>query len=94
MPGYAHALEAFDARIPELEAMLRPGDRVVITADHGCDPTLPGSDHTREHVPVLMFGPGLTSQFIGRRETFADIGQSLAQHLGINRLKRGVSFLK
>ena len=94
VPGYAHALEAFDARIPELEAMLRPGDRVVITADHGCDPTLPGSDHTREHVPVLMFGPGLTSQFIGRRETFADIGQSLAQHLGINRLKRGVSFLK
>ncbi len=92
--GYAHALETFDARLPELEAMLKPGDIVVIAADHGCDPTRSGSDHTREHIPVLGFGPGISSQFIGRRETFADIGQTLAEHLAIQPLLRGVSFLK
>lgn len=90
--GYAHALEEFDARIPELEALLRPGDCVVISADHGCDPSLPGSDHTREHIPVLLFGPGISGQFIGRRDTFADVGQSLALQLGIVRLNHGVSF--
>ena len=92
--GYAHALEAFDARMPELLAVLRPDDIVVITADHGCDPSFPGSDHTREHVPVLVFGPPLDSHFIGRRDTFADIGQSLADWLGINPLAHGVSFLE
>ena len=91
--GYAHALEAFDARLPELEAMLMPGDVVIIAADHGCDPTRPGSDHTREHIPVLAFGPGVKGRFIGRRDTFADIGQSLAAHLGIASLSRGISFL-
>lgn len=92
--GYAHALEQFDARIPELEALLKPEDCVVIAADHGCDPTFPGSDHTREHIPVLMFGPKIKSKFIGRRDTFADIGQSIAEHLKILPLLRGVSFLK
>jgi len=91
--GYAHALEQFDARMPELDAILQPEDIVIIAADHGCDPTFPGSDHTREHIPVLAFGPSLTSQFIGRRDTFADIGQSIAEHLAIPPLLRGVSFL-
>jgi len=91
--GYAHALEQFDARLPELEAILKPEDMVVIAADHGCDPTFPGSDHTREHIPVLAFGPNLGSKFIGRRDTFADIGQSLAEHLAIQPLLRGVSFI-
>lgn len=91
--GYAQALEAFDARMPELLAQLRPGDLVVISADHGCDPTRPGSDHTREHIPVLAFGPGIRSRFVGRRDTFADIGQSLAEYLGIAPLNHGVSFL-
>jgi phosphopentomutase len=91
--GYAHALEAFDARLPELEAMLQPNDMVVIAADHGCDPTFPGSDHTREHIPVLVFGPKIESLFIGRRDTFADIGQSIAEHLAIKPLLHGVSFL-
>lgn len=91
--GYARALEEFDARLPELTAFLKPDDLVVITADHGCDPTFPGSDHTREHVPVLVYGPSLKSRFIGRRDTFADIGQSIAQHLGLADLTRGVSFL-
>ena len=91
--GYARALEAFDLRLPELEAMLKPNDLVVIAADHGCDPTFPGSDHTREHIPVLVFGKTLRSQFIGRRDTFADIGQSIAEHLLIKPLSNGISFL-
>lgn len=90
--GYANALEQFDARLPELDALLQPGDMVVIAADHGCDPTLPGSDHTREHIPVLAYGPNIPSRFIGRRETFADIGQTIAEHLGIEPLLHGVSF--
>lgn len=93
VPGYAHALEQFDARLPELEAVLKPGDLVVIAADHGCDPTFPGSDHTREHVPVLMFGPQVEGRYIGRRDTFADVGQSLAEYLTIQPLQHGVSFL-
>lgn len=91
--GYAHALETFDARLPELDCVLQPNDLVVIAADHGCDPTLPGSDHTREHIPVLAYGPNCPSQFIGRRDTFADIGQSIAKHLGIAPLDCGISFL-
>lgn len=93
IPGYAHALEQFDARLPELEAVLKPGDVVIIAADHGCDPTFPGSDHTREHIPVLVFAPHLKSEFIGRRDTFADVGQSIAQYLGLASLPRGISFL-
>lgn len=91
--GYAEALEAFDARLPELDALLRPDDIVVIAADHGCDPTFPGSDHTREHIPVLVYGPGLNSRFIGRRDSFADVGQTLAEYLGVAPLEHGVSFL-
>lgn len=91
--GYAHALEQFDSRLTELQALLQDDDIVVIAADHGCDPTFPGSDHTREHIPVLVFGPKLKGKFIGRRDTFADIGQSLAQYLQINDLPFGISFL-
>ena len=90
--GYANALEVFDARLPELEALLNPDDIVVIAADHGCDPTFPGSDHTREHIPVLVFGPSVHSQFIGRRDTFADVGQSIAEYLAIDPLSHGISF--
>lgn len=91
--GYAKALEDFDARLPELEASLREGDRVFITADHGCDPTWPGSDHTRERVPVLCFGPGLSGGNLGVRHSFADIGQSIATHMGLPALEYGTSFL-
>lgn len=93
IPGYAQALNAFDARLPELEAMLQDGDRVFITADHGCDPSFPGSDHTREFVPVICFGPGIKGASIGRRDTFADIGQSIARHHGLEALDYGKSFL-
>ncbi|MFY0666391.1 MAG: phosphopentomutase [Natronospirillum sp.] len=91
--GYATALEQFDAMLPRLEAELKPGDRVFITADHGCDPTWPGTDHTREHVPVICFGPGLEGGNIGERLTFADIGQSIARHLNLAPLAYGDSFL-
>ncbi len=64
----------------------------MIAADHGCDPTFPGTDHTREHIPVLVYGPSLKGHFIGRRDSFADVGQSLAQHLGIAPLHNGISF--
>lgn len=91
--GYAHALEEFDARLPELISQLKANDLVIIAADHGCDPTFKGTDHTREHSPVLAFGPHIQPRFVGRRETFADIGQSIAQHLEIDMLDHGVAFI-
>lgn len=91
--GYAAELEAFDRRLPELEAALRPGDLVILTADHGCDPTFPGTDHTRERVPVLGFGPGVGARAIGVRPTFSDIGESVAAHLGLPPGPHGTSFL-
>lgn len=87
--GYAAALEYFDRRLPELMAEMEPGDIVFLTADHGCDPTWQGSDHTREYVPVIGFGPSLPPTDIGLRETFADIGQTIASHLGIDPLNAG-----
>lgn len=91
--GYAAALEAFDARLPEFRAQMHAGDLAIISADHGCDPTFPGSDHTREHIPVIAFGPDIKPQDIGRRQGFADIGQTVARHLGLSNLKHGISFL-
>jgi len=91
--GYAHALEQFDARLPDFEKLMQPGDIAIITADHGCDPTFKGTDHTREYIPILVFGPGIKSGFIGKRDTFADIGQSLAQYFGLELLQYGKSFL-
>lgn len=91
--GYAHALEQFDAALPQFIEKMQADDLCIITADHGCDPTWKGSDHTREHIPVLAFGPNVRPQFIGRRDSFADIGQTLAHHLGIHALDYGVRFL-
>jgi phosphopentomutase len=93
VPGYAAALEAFDRRVPEFEARLQTGDLALITADHGNDPTWKGTDHTREHVAILAFGPGIGAGPIGRRETFADIGETVAAHLGLAPGKHGRSFL-
>ncbi|MCG8530412.1 MAG: phosphopentomutase, partial [Desulfovibrionales bacterium] len=72
--GYAAGLEEFDARLPELLEKLQPGDLLVMTADHGCDPTWQGTDHTREHVPVIFAGPDVKPVDLGERETFADLG--------------------
>lgn len=91
--GYAKALEKLDSQIPEFEKLLQPDDIAILTADHGCDPTFPGSDHTREHIPILLFGPKIKPRFIGKRETFSDIGQTIAEHMGIQPLDNGVSFL-
>ena len=81
--GYGRALVAFDAWLPDLRGRLKPDDLVIVTADHGCDPTYPGSDHTREHVPILAFGPGLSAGPVGGRETFADIAATISAHLGL-----------
>ena len=91
--GYAEALEYFDRRLPELYELMNDDDVLVICADHGCDPTWPGTDHTREHIPVLVYGAGVTAESLGKRETFADIGQSLAGFFGLAPLDYGVSFL-
>ncbi len=91
--GYAKALEDFDSWLPAFEQILKPGDIAIITADHGCDPTWAGSDHTRECVPVIAFGPGIPAGAIGKRDSFADIGQTIAKHLGLPALAYGKSFL-
>ena len=91
--GYAAALEAFDARLPEVHEKLQPGDLVILTADHGCDPTWRGTDHTRERVPIIAYGPGIRSRSIGVRQTYADIGETVARHLGIAAGPHGRSFL-
>jgi phosphopentomutase len=91
--GYAACLEAFDARLPELFAVLRPGDLVILTADHGNDPTWTGTDHTRENVPVLAFGPNIEGRPAGHLRTFADVGQTLAAHLALPPLRAGASLM-
>ncbi|MEM8683444.1 MAG: phosphopentomutase [Pseudomonadota bacterium] len=93
VPGYASALEYFDDRLPELLNKLRDDDLLILTADHGCDPTREGSDHTREHIPVLAIGGGLTPGSIGKRDSFADIGQTIATYFGLEPMDYGTSFL-
>ncbi|MEO9526769.1 phosphopentomutase [Roseibium sp.] len=93
VPGYAAALEHFDTRLPEMIARMRDGDLLVLTADHGCDPTWRGTDHTRENVPVIATGPGIAGRSVGGRATFADIGESVADHLAIATGPNGTSFL-
>ena len=93
VPGYANALEQFDARIPEFVSRMREDDLLVLTADHGNDPTWVGTDHTREQVPILLFSPSLTPGSVGLRPTFADIGESVAHWLGLAPGDHGKSFL-
>jgi phosphopentomutase len=89
--GYATALEAFDRRIPELLARLTPPDLLVITADHGCDPTWRGTDHTREQVPILLASEK-EFPMIGKRNGFADIGATVAKHLELSPPSHGAPF--
>lgn len=93
VPGYAAALEYFDQRLPELLAEMKADDVLIICADHGCDPTWPGSDHTREHIPVLVYGERVPPGPLGKRESFADIGQSLASYFELSPMDYGRSFL-
>ena len=89
--GYARALEEVDSWLPELEAALAPGDLVILTADHGCDPTTPSTDHSREYVPLLVYGGRCAD--LGLRSTLADIGQTVAENFG-TRIAKGTSFLR
>ncbi|MFY1027032.1 phosphopentomutase [Actinobacillus seminis] len=91
--GYASALEYFDSRVPELLSLVTDEDMIIFTADHGCDPTWEGTDHTREHIPVLMYGADVPKGFLGKRNTFADIGQTVAEYFGLSPMDYGQSMI-
>ena len=92
--GYAAALEAFDRALPAMLGALRENDILMVTADHGCDPTTPGTDHTREYIPLVVAGPHVRSGVnLGTRDTFADIGETVYEYLTGNRWHVGSSFL-
>ncbi|ODB34707.1 phosphopentomutase [Pseudoalteromonas sp. BMB] len=90
--GYAEALAEFDAFLPEIIAKLKADDLLLVTADHGCDPTAEGTDHTREYVPVLAYTPGMNNTPLGERQSFADIGQTLAQWFDLDATQYGEGF--
>jgi phosphopentomutase len=92
--GYAANLERFDARLRQLLPKLADGDLLIVTADHGNDPTTPSTDHSREHVPLLATGPRVRRGVnLGTRKTFADLGQTVAENFGVGPMKHGTSFL-
>lgn len=93
--GYGRALEVFDAALPEIMSTLGPDDLLIISADHGNDPIHAGTDHTREYVPLLVYGPGLTGPGnLGLRETFSDVAATIADNFGAKAPKYGTSFLQ
>jgi phosphopentomutase len=91
-PGYARALEELDRALPRLLDRLRDGDALAITADHGCDPTTPSTDHSREYVPLLAWSPGCSGGALGTRGTFADLGATVGEFFGAP-VPAGKSFL-
>ncbi|MDX5323444.1 MAG: phosphopentomutase, partial [Exiguobacterium sp.] len=91
--GYAQALEEYDARLPEVFSKLREDDLLIITADHGNDPTHPGTDHTREYVPLIVHHHGATAIDLGIRGTFTDIGATVADNFDVDAPAIGKSFL-
>jgi len=92
--GYGQALEAFDVKLPEILAALRPNDLLILTADHGCDPTTASTDHSREYVPILAYGTKIKPANLGTRATFADIAATIYDGLGYGKWNVGDSFLK
>lgn len=91
--GYARALEEFDERLPEIMAAMGPNDVLFITADHGCDPTMPSTDHSREKVPLLVYGIRLKeNNHLGERKSFADLGQTVLRLFGLDQMRNGESF--
>ena len=88
--GYANAIEEFDKRLPEILKLTGDNDLLLITADHGCDPTWKGTDHTREHVPALFYSKKVSSKNLGFLTTFADMGATISHHLKTPALKKGV----
>jgi phosphopentomutase len=92
--GYAENLERFDGRLRHLLPRFRDDDLLIVTADHGNDPTTPSTDHSREHVPLLATGPRVKSDVaLGTRKTFADLGQTVAENFGVVPMAHGTSFL-
>ena len=89
--GYTAAMEEFDSFLGKLLTLLRDEDLLVISADHGCDPTFPGTDHTREYVPLLLYSPGIIPSFLGISETFADMGATICELLGCPPVSSGKS---
>ena len=89
--GYADALEYFDKRLADVFSAMREDDVLYITADHGCDPTWPGTDHTREYVPLLMFGQKVAPLDLGQRSSFADLGQTIAAQFNLSEMDYGES---
>lgn len=92
--GYGKGLEDFDARLPEIMAAMKDDDILIINSDHGCDPTTPGTDHTREYIPVLVYGRNVKPASLHIRKSFADIGQTIAEYLGAEPIVIGDSFLQ
>jgi phosphopentomutase len=93
--GYARSLEQFDAGLENILAALGEDDLLMISADHGCDPTAPGSDHTREYVPILLYNKKMEGKNLGIRESFADIGKTTLAWLGLeNKEQRGRNMLE
>ena len=91
--GFAECLEAFDSYIPEILGRLGDDGMLLLTADHGCDPTYPGTDHTREQVPLMVYGLGLNEGVdLGTRETFADLGKTVLDAFDIENDLDGTSF--
>ena len=93
--GYKQALEEFDNRLPEILSAMKDNDMLIITADHGCDPTTPSTDHSREHVPVIIYGKGIREDInLGTRKTFADIACTIAEVFNAENKFPGQSFLR
>ena len=93
--GYAEAVMYFDSKIPEIRSVMKEDDILFITADHGCDPTTPSTDHSREYVPLLVCGAKVKEGVnLGVRKTFADIGATIAEYLGLDERFGAESFLK
>lgn len=92
--GYAKALEYFDSRIPEILGLCGKEDILIMTADHGCDPTTPSTDHSREYAPILVYGKPIKAGInLATRDSFSDVAQTLAEYFGIKGFSRGRSFL-
>lgn len=92
--GYGKAIVEFDNELPNIMNCIKENDILIITADHGCDPTYKGTDHTRENIPILVYGKNIKrNYFIGKRKTFADIGQTISQYFSSRKLNIGTSFL-
>ena len=93
--GYKQAIEEFDKRLPEIKAAMREDDLLIISADHGCDPTTPSTDHSREYVPVLLYGHNIKKDVnLGTRKTFSDIASTIAEIFDIENVFPGNSFLE